>query len=371
MKMIIKNILMILATHFFVISSTVQSAEPLFDNKEASFEAIFEAAEGGFSDRDQQLAVLWNRMAQEEAEKWQRLKKAVLQKWEGYRETTRTHWVDYSPNREAVSQVNFDSGEVAVEALVPVNASEAQKIQAVIEKIKTLISKEDADGQPIMQDQLPKETLTAIEKGDVKLAPSKIIRGNDGVERVKVGINLKLVPNHLAKRAKRYLPEVKKQAAKHQVDPALILAVMHTESAFNPKARSHVPAYGLMQLVPRFGAKDAYQKLYGKSKVLSADYLYKPRNNIELGVVYLNLLESRYFKGIADPTKRRYVAVCAYNWGPTAMNRRLLPKIDLDQYNHEALFKRLQQGVPKETRDYLERVETRRKKYAGDKVYAL
>jgi len=371
MNTIMKTILIMLATHFFAISSAVQSAEPLFDNKEASFDAIFEAAEGGFNDRDQQLESLWDRMEKEEAEKWQRLQKEVLQKWDGYRKTTRTHWVDYSPNREAVSQVNFDSGEVTVEALVPVNASKEQKTQAVIDKVKTLTTKEDTDGKPIMQDQLPKEALTAIEKGEVKLTPPKIIRGKDGVERVKVGINLKLVPNHIAKRAKRYLPEVKKQAAKHQVDPALILAIMHTESAFNPKARSHVPAYGLMQLVPRFGAKDAYQKLHGKSKVLSADYLYKPHNNIELGVVYLDLLESRYFKRITDPTKRRYVAVCAYNWGPTAMNRRLLPKIDLDKFDHEALFKRLQQGVPKETRDYLERVETRRKKYAGDKVYAL
>ncbi|GIS72714.1 MAG: hypothetical protein CM1200mP10_22910 [Candidatus Neomarinimicrobiota bacterium] len=55
------------------------------------------------------------------------------------------------------------------------------------------------------------------------------------------------------------------------------MAIAETESAFNPKAKSHVPAYGLMQLVPKTGARDAYQWIYKKDKYVSGDTFTNPR----------------------------------------------------------------------------------------------
>ena len=55
---------------------------------------------------------------------------------------------------------------------------------------------------------------------------------------------------------------VREAAERHHVDPALIRAVIQTESNWNPGALSRKGAGGLMQLIPttaqRFGASDLF-----------------------------------------------------------------------------------------------------------------
>lgn len=51
-------------------------------------------------------------------------------------------------------------------------------------------------------------------------------------------VTIQLVPNHLDKRAHKYLPMVRKASEKYGVDESLILAIMQTESSFNPYAVS-------------------------------------------------------------------------------------------------------------------------------------
>ena len=55
-------------------------------------------------------------------------------------------------------------------------------------------------------------------------------------------------------------------------DPPVVFAVIHTESYYNPKARSGAPAYGLMQLVPTSGGRAAYRYVYKKDQVLPPSY---------------------------------------------------------------------------------------------------
>lgn len=336
-----------------------------FADTEGAFDAVESAAEGAFDERARLLETLWDRMEAEEEAKWKRLEAEVLEKWDVYRPTTKKIWVDYSANREAVSQVNFETGEVVVEALAPEGATPDQVRAAVAEKLDVALKKKDAAGAPIMEGMLDEAAESEVADGEIAVSRPEPVQGADGVTRLKVGVTLKMVPDHIERRAARFLPRVKEEAGKRDVDPALVLAVMHTESAFNPMARSPVPAFGLMQLVPRFAAKEAYVQLYGKEKVLTPDYLYDPGHNIELGVTYLGRLEQVYFRNITDPVKRRYVAVCAYNWGPTAVSERLLPVLNPNEMSPETLYRSLRDGVPQETRDYLERVEQRRAAYAA------
>ena len=95
---------------------------------------------------------------------------------------------------------------------------------------------------------------------------------------------------------------VREAADRHSVDPALVRAVIETESHWNPKAYSRKGAGGLMQLIPttaqRFGAYD----------------VFNPQQNIDAGVKYLRTLLERYH-GNLD------LALAAYNAGEGAVDR--------------------------------------------------
>lgn len=85
-------------------------------------------------------------------------------------------------------------------------------------------------------------------------------------------------------------------AKKHDVDAALVSAVIKAESDYDPRVVSHKGARGLMQLMPatakRFGVKNSFD----------------PEQNINGGTRYLRWLLEK-FEGRAD------LAVAAYNAG--------------------------------------------------------
>jgi hypothetical protein len=109
------------------------------------------------------------------------------------------------------------------------------------------------------------------------------------------------------------------KAEKYDVDPALLAAVVETESRFRTRARSQVGARGLMQLMPRTG------------RWMGADNLYDPEQNVDAGAKYLKYLSGRFG---GDQQK----IIAAYNAGEGNVKR----------YN----------GVPpfRETRQYVRRV---------------
>ena len=89
-------------------------------------------------------------------------------------------------------------------------------------------------------------------------------------------------------------------ADRYKIPRALVLAVMHTESNFNPMALSNKGASGLMQLMP------------GTAREMYVSDLFDKQQNIEGGVRYLRVLANR-FDG--DMVKM----VAAYNAGPEAV----------------------------------------------------
>jgi soluble lytic murein transglycosylase-like protein len=102
------------------------------------------------------------------------------------------------------------------------------------------------------------------------------------------------------------------ESKRNDIDPALVLAVMHTESGYYNFARSPVGALGLMQIMPATGemlAREAGLPWTGP------DMLFEPELNVRLGTRYLALLHARY----GNWTR----ALAAYNWGPGAIDRKL------------------------------------------------
>lgn len=95
---------------------------------------------------------------------------------------------------------------------------------------------------------------------------------------------------------------IRRAAQEHGLDFALVKAIMHVESAFNPYARSHKGAYGLMQVLPETAQR------YGVER----SEIYEPRKNIEAGVRYLKFLTTR-FRDV------RHV-IAAYNAGENAVS---------------------------------------------------
>ncbi len=95
---------------------------------------------------------------------------------------------------------------------------------------------------------------------------------------------------------------IHEKAAKYDVDPALVAAVIEQESRFRIRARSHVGARGLMQLMPRTG------------RWMGARDLYDPEQNVDAGVKYIKYLDKRFDGDLKN-------TIAAYNAGEGNVER--------------------------------------------------
>ncbi len=112
-----------------------------------------------------------------------------------------------------------------------------------------------------------------------------------------------------------YKQQVMELAQKKELDPSLIYGVMRRESLFDPAARSHVGALGLMQLMPSTARRVA--RSLGMKRPRRADILHV-ENNIRFGTHYLKSVMNRFDNNVA-------LAAAAYNAGPRNV-RRWLPR---------------------------------------------
>jgi len=178
-----------------------------------------------------------------------------------------------------------------------------------------------------------------------------------------------LPKNSLAKRASKYVGFAEKESQIFNIPAALVMAIMHSESAFNPRATSAVPAYGLMQIVPRTAGHDVNKMLRNIDKPMYKKDLYVPAINVETGTAYLNILDKRYLKAINHPRSRLYCTIAAYNTGAgnvarvfnSSGSRNIKQAAGvINQLSPEQVYQRLLAKLPyDETKYYLQRVNSR------------
>ena len=109
-------------------------------------------------------------------------------------------------------------------------------------------------------------------------------------------------------------------AREHDTDIALMLAIIHTESNFNPLAVSKNGAAGLMQLMPGaardLGLQVPQYKNSRKPKLNSnIDERFDPNKNLHAGLTYFKMLYKKHLNNLT-------LALGAYNVGPAKVKIR-------------------------------------------------
>jgi hypothetical protein len=170
----------------------------------------------------------------------------------------------------------------------------------------------------------PNGTLTFTDQKPTHIRDYEVLRFDCYACRVGSTVDWHRTPLNLT----AYADPIRRAANSYQVDPALVRAVIHAESAFRADARSNKGALGLMQLMPQTAAD------LGVSNALDEE------QNIDGGVRYLAALLQRFNGDVR-------LATAAYNAGPGAVDRYA--------------------GIPpyQETRAYVERVGILHQRYAN------
>lgn len=263
--------------------------------------------------------------------------------WEEPQMSTKKRWVVYSQDKKTRTNVDFEEKEIILQTIAFSKEEAKKKLQNALLHVITADTKKAHESDPLEQKLSEVKKPSSIVESEIKSEPilstvifdkeptkenlieyidkntqDKNINANysSKLKNAKAyTLNVPLPSDAMLKRSKIYYQEVKAQSQRQKIPLSLVFAIMHSESSFNPRARSHVPAYGLMQIVPKTAGIDTYDYLYNEKRLVSGSYLYDSKNNITMGSAYLHILYYKYLKSIEDPLSRLYCTIAAYNTG--------------------------------------------------------
>lgn len=400
---------------FVAMLSSAVYAQNNDDLSKDSFDKFKEEQMKMFQDYKSESVKKYNEYAEAMHAEYMKYLSSLKKVWGGKNvvEDTKTIWVEYSEDLKSRSVVDFDKGKIDVEIVLDdVNESnstiiEERLVNAVDDLLSskgqtlpydskvdkqeelskkpildglvdlssynvdesTVSQKKTADKKESSSSDIDKEAIAkAIVEQSVKSTAK--IKGEDNKERKVVKIEMALVSDNLSKSAAVYKSYVEQYSRKFNIEQPLIFAVMEQESCFNPKAKSWVPAYGLMQLVPSSGGYDAYRYVYKKDWIPTQSYLYIPHQNIELGTAYLRILMNQ-FSNVTDPDCRRLCVIASYNTGAGNVSRAFTGNTNIkkaipliNKYSYHQLYEHLTKKLSTdEARKYVSGVSKRREKY--------
>ncbi|WP_416886649.1 membrane-bound lytic murein transglycosylase MltC [Marinospirillum sp.] len=313
------------------------------------------------------------------------LQQQVRQRW-GEAATTATNahqFVKYTDAFQSRGAMDFDQGRVVVETLDP-NQPRERLREAIV---TTLLTPFDAENPEIYSDRAISYSGPALLAGQVLDHEGVPVRWEwranryadylvenqlqevqrDG--RTIYRVEIPLVENHTQVRGQQFESLVRQASQRYNVDETLIYAIMETESHFNPYATSHIPAYGLMQIVPSTAGRDVFQRIKQRNDQPTRDYLFNPANNIDMGAAYLSILRDIYLKDITHPLSREYAIISGYNGGAGNVlrtfhsDRRQAVQV-INQLTPEQVYHRLHHNHPAaEARGYIRKVTEAQQRY--------
>lgn len=317
-------------------------------------------------------------------------KEEMQKKWGDFKERSKKQWVEYKENGNLRISSDFEKGSGQIEVIaeskeeaekvkkeMPQKVSEAMKFKGTREGFETEnVPNKEVTDEPVLEGQLNKPEDQPIDEYakevTEKSAKTKEIKGGDGKTRYVVYVDFQLSDDHMQKRAEKVEDFIYKFSSEHNIDPALVFAIIHVESHFNPTAASHANAYGLMQLVPTTGGRDAYRRIFNKDGIPTKEFLFQPDNNIQMGTTFIDIMESNYFDRAEDNLTREYLIICAYNTGAGNVAVAYTGSTNLSkafskinsmspEENYQHLRKNLEYA---EARNYLKKVTTQRDRYS-------
>jgi len=295
---------------------------------------------------------------------------------------TRSTYVKYTQNYLSRAVVDFDAGRITVETLDAKDPKASLKSAIVT----TLLTPNDprsvdlysdgavklsSDHPPYLKglvlDQRGRDIATPAEAeafADSLLAGKATNRTvtTDAGARQALFVEIAMVANFANKQAEKFRPSVAKAASQYKVSQSLVFAIIRTESNFNPFAVSSAPAYGLMQLVPTSGGREAHRRARGSDGIPTKEELFDANNNIEFGTAYLSVLLFKQLEMVGNSVSREYCVISAYNTGPgnvlRTFNKNQTDAVnEINRLEPSAVYERLRAGLPyAETRDYLQKV---------------